>query len=111
VLPPRAWVRDIVKRLPCLICPSGYYALLRVQTGSDEIAERSLRTIQKDFRGLGWLVDGAGIQVIFSSIPLVAGKDNERSRKMHLINTWLRVWCKCKDLGVFDHGQFTWCLS
>jgi len=36
-----------------LICPSDYYPLLIVQAGSDEVADRSLRIIKNDFRGLG----------------------------------------------------------
>jgi len=69
-----------------------------------EVADRSLRAIKNDFRGLGRLVDNAGIQVVFSGIPTVAGKDNVVTRKTHRINTWLRGWCKCKNLRFFDHG-------
>ena len=46
-------------------------------------------------------MDGVGVQVVFSSIPSVAEKDTERSRKSHLINTWLKDWCKCKNLFYF----------
>lgn len=53
-----AWVRDIIRRLPSLVCPSDYYPLLIVQVGSNEVDERSLRAIKWDFRGLGQLVDG-----------------------------------------------------
>ena len=45
-----------------------------------------------------------GIQVVFAGIPTVAGKDSAVTRKTHRINTWLRGWCKCKNLGFFDHG-------
>ena len=75
-----------------------------VQAGSDEVADRSLRAIKNDFRGLGRLADNAGIQVVFAWIPTVAGKDNAMTRKTHRMNTWLRGWCKCKNLGFFDHG-------
>jgi len=44
-------------------CPSDCCPLLTVQTGSDEDAERSLRAIKRVFRGLGQLVDGAGVYV------------------------------------------------
>jgi len=40
------------------------------QAGIDEVMERSLR----DFRELGWLADGVGVQVVYSSVPLMAGK-------------------------------------
>ena len=69
---------------------SDYRLLLLVQAGSDEVAVRSLRAIKNDFRGLGRLVDGAGIQVAFACIPTVAGKDSEMTRKIHLINRCLR---------------------
>ena len=75
-----------------------------VQASSDEVTDRSLRTIKNDFRGLERLVDGAGIQVVFACIPTVAGKDTKTTRKTHLINTWLRGWCKHKNFGLFDHG-------
>ena len=100
---PGTWVRDISSKLPSLICPSDYYPLLIVQAGSDEVADRSLGTIKNDFRGLGRLVDGVGIQVVFAGIPTVAGKDNAVSRKRHCIDTWLRGWCKRKNLRFFDH--------
>lgn len=97
-------VRDISRKLPSLIHPSDYYPLLIVQASSDEVADRNLGTIKNDFRGLGRLVDGVGIQVVFACIPAVTGKDTAMTRKTHLINTWLRGWCKHKNFGFFDHG-------
>ena len=94
---------DISRELPSLICPSDYYPLLIVQASNSKVTERSLRIIKKDFRGLGRLVDGVGVQVVFSSNPSVSGKDTERSRKTHLINTW----CKCKFLFLLTMGLFT----
>lgn len=105
---PAARVRDICRKLPSLIRPSDCYPLLIVQAGSDEIPVRSLRIIKNDFRRLGKLVDGAGIQVVFASIPLVAGTSAETSRKSHLVNAWLRGWCKHKNFGFFDHGAVYW---
>jgi len=97
--------RDISRKLPGLIRPSDYYPLLIVQAGSDEVTEKSLRTIKKDFRGPGRVVDGTGTQVAFSSIPSVAGKDTERIQKHHLIKKWLRGRCKQGNFGFFfDHG-------
>ena len=87
---PGAWVRDISRKLPGLICPSDYYPLLIIQASSDEVTDRSLRTIKNDFRGLGRVVDNAGIQVVFAGIPTVAGKDTETTRKTHLINTFCK---------------------
>ncbi|XP_066858120.1 uncharacterized protein [Anser cygnoides] len=101
---PEAQVKDIAQNLPSLVCPSDYCPLLIVQSGSDEIFERSLKAIKRDFRGQGWLVDGAGVQVVVSSVPSVAGNGTERTRKAHLINTWLRDCCHHRNFGFFDHG-------
>ena len=82
--PLEARVRDDSRKLPSLTHPSDYYILLIVQAGNNEVAERSVRSIKRDFRALGQLVDGVGIQVIFSSVPSVAGRDTERSRRPFL---------------------------
>ena len=91
---PAARLRDISRKLPSLIRPSDYCPLLIVQAGSDGMADRSLRIIKNDFRRLGKLVGGAGIQVVFASIPLVAGTNTEMTRKSHLINAWLRAFAE-----------------
>jgi len=101
---PGARVRHISRKLPGLTPPSDSSPLLIVQAGSDEVADRSLRAIKNDFRGLGRLADNAGIQVVFAGIPAVAGKDNAMTRKTHRVNTWLRGWCKRKNLRFLDHG-------
>jgi len=71
----------------------------------DEVAERSPKAIKMDFRTLGWLVEGSGAQVVFSSVPSVAGKSTERGRKTHLINRWLTDCCHWWNFGFFDHGE------
>ena len=81
---PGAWVRDSSRKLFSLICPSDYYPLLIVQVGRNEVSERSLTIIKKDFKGLGRCT------VCIFLYPSVAGKDTEKIRKTHLINTWLR---------------------
>lgn len=102
---PGARVRDIARKLPNLIHSSDYYPLLIVQAGSDDIEERSLKTIKWDFRELGQLVDGVEVQVVFSSIPTVAGRGTERTRRAHMINTWLRDWCQHRNfVFFFDRG-------
>jgi len=35
----------------------------------------------------------------------VAGKNTERDRKSHLINTWLGDWCHRSNFGFFDHRE------
>jgi len=43
--------------------------------------------------------------VVFSSVTSVAGKSTERNRKTHLINRWLRDWCRQWNFDFFDHGE------
>jgi len=43
------------------------------------------------------------MQVVFSSVPSVAGKGTERIQKTHLSNKWLRGWCKHRNFVFFDH--------
>lgn len=64
---PGTWVRDIARKLPGLAQPSNYYPLVMIHIGSNEIAERSLRAVKRDFRALGQLLEGVGAQVVFSS--------------------------------------------
>lgn len=51
---PGVCISDNTRKLPGLVCPSDYYSLLIVQASSNEVAERRLRAIKRDFRGLGW---------------------------------------------------------
>ena len=89
----RAYVRDITRKIPKLVMSTDYFPLLVVQVGSDEIAQTSLRMMKRDFRGLGHLVQGAGAQVIFCSVPSGAVWGSEWSWKVQAINNWLRGWC------------------
>ena len=68
---PGAHIRDIARKVPGLVRSSDYCPLLIVQVGSDEIAQGSLRAIKKDIRGLGQMVEGVGVQVLFSSLLLL----------------------------------------
>jgi len=63
---PGARVRDAAKKLPGLVRTSDYYPLLVMQVGRDEIAERSPKAIKRYFRALGQLIEGSGMQVVFS---------------------------------------------
>jgi len=92
------------KKLPKLVRYTDYFPLLIVQVGSDEIAQRSLQAMKRDFRGLGQLVQGAGAQVIFCSTPSGALKDMEWAWKAQVMNYWLRGWCRGRNFGFFDHG-------
>jgi len=97
---------DITKKLPDLIRSSDYYPLIIVQAGSNEAAERSLRAIRSVFRALGQLVDGARVQVVFSSVSSVVVRDTKKTRKIHLIKMWLRGWWHQKNFVFFDHGEY-----
>ena len=44
------------------------------------------------------------MQAVFSSIPTVAGRGTERTRKAHLLNTWLWGLGQRRNLGFFNHG-------
>jgi len=90
---PGARVSDITRKLPKLVRSTDYFPLLIVQVGSDETAHRSLRTMKRDFRGLGHLVQGAGAQVVFCSITSGAVRDAEQAWKAQVMNNWLRGWC------------------
>lgn len=57
-------VESVARRMPWVESkPQDCYPLLIVQAGSDDIEERSLKAVKRDVRGLGKLVDGAGVQV------------------------------------------------
>lgn len=101
---PGARVRDISKKIPRLIRPSDYYPLLIIQAGGEEVDKESLRSIKKDFRGMGRILEGAGVQVVFSSMPVVSGKGTGRIQNTQLFNRWLKSWCRRKNFGFFDHG-------
>ncbi|RMC06501.1 hypothetical protein DUI87_15937 [Hirundo rustica rustica] len=101
---PGTQVRNITERLPRLIWPSDYYPLLILQAGSDQIEKRGVKAIKREFRALGQEVDRTGIQVVFCSVPLVAEKNDERNRRTHIFNKWLKGWCYRQNFGFFDHG-------
>ena len=102
VLP--SWVRDITRKLPQLVRSTDYFLLLILQVGSDEIAQRSLLIMKRDFRGLGHLVQGAGVQMIFCSTPSGAVKDTEWAWKAQVMNNCLRGWCQGRNFEFFNHG-------
>lgn len=42
--------------------------------------------------------------MVFCSIPSGVVKDAEQARKTQVMNNWLRVGCRGKNFGFFDHG-------
>lgn len=103
-----AQVRDITKRLPELIWPTGDYPLLAVQVDSDKADERSTRVIKQVPKALASLVEGTGVQVMFSSIPLVAGMNAGMNRKTHVINKWLKYGAISGICIFLIMGKFMW---
>ena len=85
--------------------PSDYYTLLVIQASNEEVVERSLKSLKKDFKALGWLIEGSGAQVVCSSILQVEGKTTDRGWKTYLINTRIRDCCHRQNYGFFDHGE------
>ena len=100
---PGARVKDMTRKLPTLVRPADYYALLIFQVGSGEVTTRSLRAIKRDFRALEQLFKGSGAEAVFSIAP-VAGNDEGGNRKSQQTNTCLQAWCHWWNFGVFDHG-------
>lgn len=42
---------------------------------------------------------------MFCSVPLVAEENDERNRRIRIINKWLKGWCHQQNFGFFDHGE------
>lgn len=61
-----------------LVIKCVYYPLLVVQVDSDDVDKKGARVIEKDFKALGLLVDGTGVQAAFCSVPSVAENNNEQ---------------------------------
>lgn len=61
----------------------------------------SHRTIKKNFRAL---LKGQEHRWCVSSISSVAEKNDEKNKRTHLKNMWLKDWCHGWNLGFFNHG-------
>ncbi|PKU39573.1 rna-directed dna polymerase from mobile element jockey-like [Limosa lapponica baueri] len=92
------------------VCPGGqdgqlHPGLYQEQCGSDEVV-RSPRAMKRDFRTLGRQVKGSGTQVVFFSIPPVAGNEEgaEKGSRTRVIRTHFqrRLWKKTGDLVTQD---------
>ena len=84
---PGAWVKEITRKLPHLVHPFDYYPLLIVQAGSNEVAQRSLQTIKKDFRVLGQLNESVGTQFVFYPTTSGVARDMECARKTQVTHS------------------------
>lgn len=59
--------------------------------GANEVAMESPREFKRDFKALGRLVKGSGVQLVFSSVLPVVGNNIKRNRCTQLINSCLRL--------------------
>lgn len=78
-----------------------YYPLL-FHVGASDTAGTSLGSIKRDYRALGEIVKGPGVQVVFSLILQVKGEGLEISRQIWQDNKWLEQWCPSQDFGYSD---------
>ena len=66
---------------------------------------KKLQNIKKDFVSHGKTLKGLEEQVVFSSVFLLDGWDEERRRSIGQVNYWLRVWCQDQGSVYYDLGQ------
>lgn len=81
--------------------PSGHNPLLLFHTGRDEAATCGLRASKRDLRALGQWLKELNVQVIFSSLPPVLGKDTETNQRS--LSSSFMVGAIAKTLCFFDN--------
>lgn len=104
---PGACIRDVIEKLPSLVESTDYYLLLlfHVDTHTySNTTRNSLRSVKKTYRALGEVVRDSEVQVFFSSILLVKGKDFERASGLWQINDWLWDWCHTQGFSYLEGG-------
>lgn len=92
---------------PCMslwLLPLIVVLLFFFSIGSDEV-KRNQRVIKRDYRSLVQLVEGSHAQVLFFSIPPVAGINIERNRRIQLISTLFQGCSHWYSFGFLDHGK------
>jgi len=102
---PGAQVRDVAKNITVLDKPSDYYPLLVFCIGNKEVGKRSPWAIKRDFRALGRLLKGLGVQVVFSSVLSVGDWDLRKRRRVDMLNEWLCKWCRTQGFGYYGLGR------
>jgi len=85
---PGAQVWDITRKLLRPVHPSDYCPLLIVLDGSNEVTERRLNTIKRDFRAVSWWIRSTDAVLPIHS---VVARHTERTRKTHFINVAKRL--------------------
>ena len=96
-------MRDVARNITRLVKPSDYYPLLVFHTGNEEVGKRSSQVIKRDFRSLGRLLKGSGVQVVFSS-P-VGDWDLDKRRRVDMLNEWLCEWCRTQGFRYYGLGH------
>jgi len=103
---PGVWVRDVARNISCLIKPSNYYPLLVFHIGNEEVGKRSTRVIKRDFRALGKLLKGSGVQAVFSSVLSVDDWDPYKNRRVDILSWFYDIWVTGNP-----HHNIMWCTG
>ena len=59
---------------------------------------------KRDFRALGNLLKGSGVQAVFSSVLSVGNWDLDKRRRGDTLNEWLCEWCHAQGFGYYGFG-------
>jgi len=98
-------VRDVARKITCLVKPSDYYPLLVFHVGDEEVGKISSWVIKRDFSALGRLLKGSGVQAVFSSVLSVGDLDPYKRRRVDMLNEWLCEWCHTQGFGYYGLGH------
>ena len=79
-------MREGARKITCLVKPSDYHPLLVFHTGIEQVGKRSSWAIKRDFRALGRLLKGSGVQAVFSSVLSVGDLDPYKRRRVDMLN-------------------------
>lgn len=80
-----AHVRDVARNITRLVKFSDFYPLLVFHSGNEEIGKRSSQANKRDFRALGKLLKGLGVQVVFS-VHSVGEWDLDKRKRTDMLN-------------------------
>ena len=60
---------------------------------------------KRDFRALGNLLKGSGVQAVFSSVLSVGNWDLDKRRRGDTLNEWLCEWCRTQGFRYYGLGH------
>ena len=72
---------------------------------NEEVCKRNSRAIKRDFRTLGRLLKGLGVQVVFSSVLSVGDGDPHKRGRVDMLNEWFCGWCHTQGFGYYGSGH------